>query len=177
MVERAHPAVYHMSMAELISTQSTCLRRQVGAAAVKDNRLIATGRNGNVPGVPHCVTCVREEKGIPSGKDVAHCFAVHAEINLLTYASLFGLSLKDSTIFVTNQPCFTCIKALASVHPLAVVYKNPYDDELTTDFLGKASWRQSEHEIAGMVLTVLRPPYSENVTLPMLYRGGQSFGG
>ena len=176
MNNRIHPVTYHMTMADLVAKPSTCLRRPVGAIAIKDDRLLATGRNGNVPGVPHCKVCIRETLNIPSGKDVAHCFAVHAEINLLTQATLFGISLRDSTIFVTNQPCFTCIKAIASIHPLAVVYKDPYNDDLTDDFLKQASWRKSVHDIEDVSYTVLRPPYSENVTLPVIYRGGYGFG-
>lgn len=174
MTIRISLAEYHMKVAELVATQSTCLRRSVGAIAVKDNRLIATGRNGNVPGVPHCTECIREKLNIPSGSNVAYCYAVHAEINLLTQAALFSISLKDSTIFVTNKPCFTCMKAMASINPLAIVYSEDYPDELTDNFIEKASWRKSTHTIGDdKKLHVLRPPYSDNVTLPVIFRGGK----
>ena len=35
---------YFMEIAEIVKTRSTCLRRQVGAVIVKDNRIITTVR-------------------------------------------------------------------------------------------------------------------------------------
>ena len=60
-----------MSMAELASKRSTCLRRQVGAVIVRDNQVLATGYNGAPKGLPNCCDlekCLRQEMGIPSGE-------------------------------------------------------------------------------------------------------------
>ena len=43
-----------MSMAELASKRSSCLRRQVGAVIVKNNQVLATGYNGAPKGLPNC---------------------------------------------------------------------------------------------------------------------------
>ena len=62
---------YFMSMAELASKRSTCLRRQVGAVIVKDNQLLATGYNGAPKGLDNCCDlneCLRQRLGIPSGE-------------------------------------------------------------------------------------------------------------
>ena len=45
---------YFMQIAEIVKTRSTCLRRQVGAVIVKDNRIITTGYNGAPEGLAHC---------------------------------------------------------------------------------------------------------------------------
>lgn len=45
---------YFMQQCDLISTRGTCDRRYVGAVIVKDKRIIATGYNGSLPGIPHC---------------------------------------------------------------------------------------------------------------------------
>lgn len=45
---------YFMEIAEIVKTRSTCLRRQVGAVIVKDNRIITTGYNGAPSGLRHC---------------------------------------------------------------------------------------------------------------------------
>ena len=43
-----------MEMTELVSTWSSCIRRQVGAIIVKDKRILTTGYNGAPSGVSSC---------------------------------------------------------------------------------------------------------------------------
>lgn len=61
---------YFMRIAHLVAERSTCLRRRVGAVAVKDKRILATGYNGAPAGIPHCleIGCLRQQLGIPSGQ-------------------------------------------------------------------------------------------------------------
>lgn len=62
---------YFMSMAELASKRSTCLRRHVGAVIVRDNQVLSTGYNGAPKGLPNCCDlneCLRQKLGIPSGR-------------------------------------------------------------------------------------------------------------
>lgn len=61
---------YFLEMAALVAKRSTCLRRQVGAVAVKDGRIIATGYNGAPVDFKHCqeTGCLREQQGVPSGQ-------------------------------------------------------------------------------------------------------------
>ena len=49
---------YFMRIAHLVAERSTCLRRRVGAVAVKDKRILATGYNGAPAGIPHCLESV-----------------------------------------------------------------------------------------------------------------------
>lgn len=124
--------VYSMRMAEAASTRSTCFRRHVGAVAVDPNthRIIATGYNGNIPGMAHCTkeSCVREIEHIPSGQQLERCVAVHAEQNIILYAGMD--KLKDATIYVTCQPCITCMKLLLSCNIGRIVWNNAYPDPL-----------------------------------------------
>ena len=46
---------YFMRIARLVAERSTCLRRKVGAIAVKDKRILATGYNGAPSGLTHCL--------------------------------------------------------------------------------------------------------------------------
>ena len=61
---------YFMNIAHLVAERSTCLRRRVGAVAVKDKRILATGYNGAPSKVAHCldIGCLREQLGVPSGQ-------------------------------------------------------------------------------------------------------------
>lgn len=122
---------YFMEIAYLVATRSTCLRRSVGAVAVsEDNRILGTGYNGALPGAPHCdqVGCLREQMGIPSGQRQEICRAQHAEANVCNFAARHGVALDGATIYVTNQPCSTCIKALATSGVKKVVYDGNYPD-------------------------------------------------
>ena len=53
-IVRASWDEYFMEIAEIVKTRATCLRRQVGAVIVKDNRIITTGYNGAPAGLKHC---------------------------------------------------------------------------------------------------------------------------
>ena len=67
---------YFMQIADIVKTRSTCMRRQVGAVIVKDNRIITTGYNGAPSGCRHCTeigTCFRQEHNIPSGERHEMC--------------------------------------------------------------------------------------------------------
>ena len=79
--QRAPWSRYFMDITCLVAERSTCLRRKVGAIAVKDKRILATGYNGAPAGVPHCleVGCLRTQLGIPSGQRHEICRGLHAE--------------------------------------------------------------------------------------------------
>jgi dCMP deaminase len=59
--------LYFMSMADLASTRSVCLRAKVGAVIAKDNQILATGYNGPPRGVPHCHNKIPEVCSICNG--------------------------------------------------------------------------------------------------------------
>jgi len=105
---------YFMQIALLVSQRATCLRRRVGAVIVKDKRMLATGYNGAPSGLEHCqqTGCMRERLKIPSGQRHELCRGLHAEQNAIIQASLYGTSVKGSTVYITNQPCIICAKML-----------------------------------------------------------------
>ena len=126
-----------MKMADLASERSTCIRRHVGAVAVKDNHILATGYNGAPKGQIHCYEngCLREEMNVPSGERHELCRAVHAEQNLICQAALHGISLAGATLYCTNQPCSICAKLIVNAGIKQVIYKDGYPDEMTKDIL------------------------------------------
>ena len=122
---------YFKEIVNVVSTKSTCLRRQVGSIAVLDRRILSTGYNGQIKGSPHCVTCLREELNIPSGSADARCMAVHAEQNLIGQAATHGISLKDSTAVLTCKPCISCYKLMMNSGIKNILYFEDYPDETT----------------------------------------------
>lgn len=123
---------YFMDIAYDVASRSTCLRRQVGAVAVSpDNRILGTGYNGALAGTPHCdeTGCLRQELGIPSGERQEICRAQHAEANVCNIAAKYGISLKGATMYVTTQPCVTCMKAMITSGIERIVFDGDYPDE------------------------------------------------
>lgn len=124
---------YFMQIAHVVATRSTCIRRQVGAVAVSpDNRILGTGYNGALPGTPHCDTagCLRQQMQIPSGQRQEICRAQHAEANVCNFAARYGVPLDGATMYVTAQPCTTCVKAMVTSGIKKVIFDSDYPDEL-----------------------------------------------
>ena len=131
---------YFLEIAHLVAKRSTCLRRKVGALVVKDRRVLATGYNGTPSGIRHCaqVGCLREKLKVPSGERHELCRGLHAEQNVLLQASLHGVSLRDSTLYVTNQPCIICAKMIINAGIKEVVMADHYPDAMALAFLKEA---------------------------------------
>lgn len=131
---------YFMQIAHLVAQRSTCLRRSVGAVIVKNKRMLATGYNGAPSGMEHCfeIGCLRDKLKIPSGQRHELCRGLHAEQNAIIQASLYGISVKDSAIYVTNQPCVICAKMLINAGIKEIVIAGQYPDKMAMDFLKEA---------------------------------------
>jgi dCMP deaminase len=121
---------YFMSLAEVVSQRSTCIKRKVGAILVKDSHIISTGYNGAPSGFKHCNrdTCVRMD--LKSGERPELCRGVHAEINCIIQAALHGTSIiGDTTLYSTTFPCMSCLKLLINAGINRLVYKEGYNME------------------------------------------------
>lgn len=126
---------YYLSLALDAAKKSTCLRRQVGAVAVdKNGRVWGTGYNGAPDAMPRCTSdlCVRMRRGIPSGSDLHLCRAVHAEQRLLNQ---FGLTLRDCSVYITNQPCSTCFKLLLQAGVERIIWGDKYNNPFTIEMM------------------------------------------
>lgn len=131
---------YFLEIARIVSKRSTCLRRKVGALIVKDRRILATGYNGTPSGIRHCaeVGCLRVKLKIPSGQRHELCRGLHAEQNVLLQAALYGISLRDSSLYITNQPCIICAKMIINAGIREVVIAGSYPDRMAREFLDEA---------------------------------------
>jgi len=151
MTERPTYDEYFMSMAFLAATRSTCLRRKVGAVLVKNKHVLATGYNGPPKGMKHCdeTGCLREELGIPSGERHEICRGLHAEQNAIIQAAVFGISIDESVIYVTDTPCVVCAKMLINSGVKEIIYGGDYPDDLARQMIDESnlSIRQFEGRI------------------------------
>ena len=140
---------YFMTIAKQVATRSTCLRRKVGAVAVSpDNRILGTGYTGALPGAPHCesVGCLREKLGVPSGQRQEICRAQHAEANVCNFAARAGVKLEGATMYVTTQPCCTCVKAMATSGIKKVIFDADYPDEFSCQIAREAGMELIKYE-------------------------------
>lgn len=139
---------YFLTIAEVVKTRSTCLRRAVGCVLVNDrHHILATGYNGVAAGQPHC----NEEKMLAGGRNYYHpnacdgahvasgtrldsCQAIHAEQNaLLQCRHVYEIF----TVYCTTEPCVSCTKLLLGTSARRVVFVEPYSQE------SYALWRAS----------------------------------
>ena len=130
----------YMDVAKLVGSWSTCIRenRQVGAVIVKDNRIVSTGYNGAPSGVKSCVErgeCIRDKMGIESGTRQEICYSVHAEQSAIIQAAKMGISINDSTIYVTHQPCSLCARMIINSGIKRIVYEQDYPDKFSLTLL------------------------------------------
>ena len=131
---------YFMEMAYLAGTRSTCLRRQVGAIIVRDNQILSSGYNGAPKHIRHCAItgCLREQLNVPSGERHELCRGVHAEQNAVIQAAINGTSIRDASLYCTNQPCVICSKILINAEIKTIYITEPYEDKLAQEMLAEA---------------------------------------
>ena len=134
---------YFLGIAEAVSARAKCTRRKVGALLVIDKRIIATGYNGAAPGRPDCLegACPRGRLAyseVPAFTDhdlpgtAGFCIAIHAEVNALLFATR---DTKGATVYVTDQPCPGCRKALAAAGIIRAVWPGgSYDADQLVDW-------------------------------------------
>lgn len=130
-----------MSIAKLVATRSTCLRREVGAVLVKDKRILATGYNGAPTGIRHCVEtgCLRERLKVNSGERHELCRGLHAEQNVIIQAAYYGVSTKGTNLYATHMPCIICSKMLVNAGVEKIFFLDGYPDPLAEEMLDEAN--------------------------------------
>jgi len=121
---------YFLKIASVVAERSTCRRHHVGAVAVRDKHILATGYNGAAAGIKDCLElgCIRDEMKIPSGTRHEICRGIHAEQNVIVQGSLHGVSLDGSTIYCTHTPCILCAKMLVNAKIRRYVSFGRYSD-------------------------------------------------
>jgi len=131
---------YFLKIASVVAERSTCRRHHVGAVAVKDKHILATGYNGAPSGFKDCLElgCLRDELNIPSGTRQEICRGIHAEQNVIIQASLHGVSLEGSTIYATHTPCNQCAKMLVNAKIKRYISFGRYDDNTFIDLFREA---------------------------------------
>ncbi|MBD2189661.1 deoxycytidylate deaminase [Pseudanabaena mucicola] len=120
---------YFMLLTKLAAMRSTCLAFPVGAVIVKDKQVLATGYNGSPSGSVHCTTqgyCYPNMHNCTVNKDFPSR-AVHAEANAIAQAAKHGISTEGASIYVTLEPCISCLKLVVSAGIREVFYETTFN--------------------------------------------------
>jgi dCMP deaminase len=144
--------LYFLNLADAVSVRADCTRRKVGAVLVDPvtHDLIQTGYNGAPSGEPGCLSAGACPRGRhyelrdsyltrssacacgqlwPCPDAVApgssydtgpgKCISIHAELNCLLRA---GLSARNATMYITDEPCEGCWKSIRGAGVTRVVW-------------------------------------------------------
>jgi dCMP deaminase len=120
---------YFLMMAKLAATRSTCLAFPVGAVIVKNRQVLATGYNGSPSGSVHCTTQGFCYPGLTScdSSSSLPSRAVHAEANAIAQAAKHGISTQGASIYITLEPCLSCLKLVISAGITEVYYETDFN--------------------------------------------------
>lgn len=95
-----------LDQAAQVATWSKDPSSRLGAVAVLDRRIVATGYNGFPEGFP-------DDEELYNDRDTKLKYVVHAEENAIYNAARYGVSLKGATLYVDGiATCSKCAKAV-----------------------------------------------------------------
>ena len=126
--------VMYLKIAELISQQSYCTKRHVGAIIVKDGTIISIGYNGTISGFENICEYRNEAGELKTKPDV-----LHAEANAITKVACSTISTENATIYVTCSPCIECAKLIIQSKIARVVYHTMFSKPEGLELLKKAN--------------------------------------
>lgn len=87
--------------------------RQVGAALIKDGKVLLTAHNHHVPGEQQPYYDGDPRSNFHKGEYIELSTAMHAEAAIITEAAKQGMSTEGCTLYATTFPCPVCAKLVA----------------------------------------------------------------
>lgn len=148
---------YFLKIASVVAERATCRRHHMGAVAVRDKHILATGYNGAPAGAKDCLElgCLRDEMNIESGTRQELCRAIHAEQNVIIQAGLHGVSLEGATVYCTHTPCVLCAKMLVNSRIKRFVSFGKYNDDRFIELFREAGIKVDIKEKPSTKITLL----------------------
>lgn len=137
----------YMDVAERFAKLSSARKLQVGAIAVKDDRIISIGYNGMPAGWDN--NCEYDDIGFTDAVfgQPQHVInrglktrpeVIHAEMNCLGKLAKTAESGEGATLFITHSPCIECAKGIYVAGIKTVYYRNDYKCSKGIQFLQNA---------------------------------------
>ena len=115
---------YFKEIVQVTAKRSACERLQVGCILVRDNRIVAQGYNGFLPGC-------QQESIVRDGHEQA---TVHAEQNAVADCARRGTSCEGCTAYITHYPCVICCRILLAAVISSIKYIHDYKNDILIDY-------------------------------------------
>ena len=119
---------FFLKTAFILSKESKCVSKQVGAILVHDYRIISTGYNGTPSGHLNCNEIFNINK---FDREEHHQFSLqqelHSEQNCIAFAAKHGIPTENCTLFCTLEPCDDCLKLIIAAGIKNIFYLFDYD--------------------------------------------------
>ena len=119
----------YMQTALLHASLSKATRAKVGSCLVTTQGVCLTGYNGEYSGGSNIC---EDDSGLTKPT------VIHSELNCVLRAAKEGISVLDSTLYVTLSPCQSCASMLIQAGIKRVVYLEQYRCTKGLDLLRKA---------------------------------------
>lgn len=124
-----------MEVARVEATHSPDWWRQVGAAIVKDGKVIAVAHNRHMP-YEHTLYAFGDPRGnFRPGEYIEITGAHHAEKVLISHAAGEGIALKGLSMYVTTFPCNPCAFDIAGAQIAELYFVGGYSSVLGQETL------------------------------------------
>lgn len=118
----------YMVCAEAHASLSKAIRKKVGAALVTETGIVIAGVNGLPKQLGN--DCENVKHNYPSNGGIPELVTkpevIHAELNCILKAAKEGVSVLNSTLYVTLSPCVDCASMILSAGIKRIVYKEEY---------------------------------------------------
>lgn len=123
---------YFMDVAIRTSEMSYAQRAKVGCILTYNNRIIATGWNGQPSGIDNCCEYRDSNNNLITLPTV-----IHAEANLISFCAKYGIKMNGSTLYLSLSPCITCALLILQTGISRVVYNDEYRNKEGINFLNE----------------------------------------
>lgn len=133
----------YLEIARSHAKLSKAKRLKVGAVLRTKQNVLLAGYNGTVSGMNNVCEIIQED-----GSTVTKLEVLHAEENCLMKAAREGVSVLDSTMYITHAPCLHCAAMLIQAGVKKVVYENLYRSTAGVELL-----REAKVEVCNLVVT------------------------
>lgn len=113
----------YKKIVKILANSSTCNKLKVGCLILRDDRIVASGYGGSLPGKNHCT-----EKGHIMLNN--HCIrTIHAEQNALLFCAKQGISTYNCEMVISHFPCLLCTKLCIAAGIKKIYYITDYKNK------------------------------------------------